>query len=257
MKVLNLLRNKITRICCAENDDKLAEWEKGLKFLQKNIEYKFKNDNLLKSALMHLSYVRKNGSNNEIDPVFERMEFLGDSVLGLVTAEFLFLEYPDKTEGALSKLKSKIVSEPYLALKAKDIKLGNHILMSDEELKSGGREKKSILSNTVESLICAIFLDSDLNSVKKFIHNIILENYEKEVKNDDFVNYKSRLQEYCQSIYHEPPVYVLTGEKGPDHQKTFYMDVYINEEKVGKGEGFNKKEAQKDAAKNACVNMKI
>jgi len=221
--------------------------------LQKKIDYKFNSSDLLKAALTHTSI---NSSNSKSSP-FERMEFLGDSILGLIVAEELFLKYPDSPEGNLSKIKSKIVSQKFLTIKAKEINLGDYLLLSSEAIQDGGKKLPSILSDAMESLICAIYLDGNIGFARKFIKDFILLNFEKFIKSDEMTNYKSILQEYTQSRFQNIPKYKIVSEKGPDHNKIFTIKVFINDELFGEGKGANKKEAQQNAAKVACLKLKI
>lgn len=239
------------------SDGSNLEREEKLALFQNQINYKFKNKSLLIAALTHDSVYRKSDSEPQNSSPYERMEFLGDSVLGLIVAEYLFAHFPEKAEGDLSKFKANIVSEKFLALKAIVLKLGEFIIMSDEERKNGGESRKSILADTMESLICAIYLDSGLNKARKFIHKHIITGFEKELISVDLINYKSILQEYTQAKYQSTPHYNLQQESGPDHQKTFIMEVFINSKKFGEGTGNNKKEAQQRAALSACKQLNL
>ncbi len=232
-----------------------AAWEEAVRALQKKIGYSFRNMGLLRAALMHLSYFRRFEENTKAVSPFERMEFLGDSILGLTVAEELFLTYPDRPEGDLSKLKAKIVSETFLALKAAELGLGSCLLLSDEEERDGGRNRSSIVSDAMESLICAIYLDSDLTRAKRFIKRFIIKDYEQAVKLVSLTNFKSILQEHTQSRFQNTPDYVVASESGPDHRKTFCVDVLINGEKQGSGKGGSKKQAEQSAARDACRHL--
>jgi len=228
---------------------------------EKVIGYKFKNKETLRTALTHDSHSRiydaETGKVTTITPSqpysdYERMEFLGDSVLGLVVAEYLYQRYRKKTEGYLSKLKSNIVSEQYLALKAVNFQLPEYLIMSDIESKNGGRQRKSIIANSVESLICAIYLDGGFAPAKQFILTHIVKGYEKQLLAEEMINFKCILQEYAQSKHLKVPYYHLAETTGPEHAKTFKMIVYIDNKKCGSGTGLSKKEAQQRAAKDAC-----
>ncbi len=232
-------------------------WDRKLDELQAKIDYRFKNTILLKNALTHDSYYKKEERvNSDLSP-FERMEFLGDSVLGLVIAQELFVLFPQKQEGNLSKLKSKIVSEKFLTMRSNEIELGEYLLLSSEEARSGGRKKPSIVSDSMESLICAIYLDGGMTVARKFIKKFILNKFEDYVNREELINYKSILQEYTQSKYQIPPIYQVVSENGPDHQKEFLVEVFIKGTSFGKGRGANKKSAQQQAAKVACEKIKI
>ena len=229
----------------------------SLEKFQKIINYNFKDTKLLRAALTHDSYYRAMETEPQEYSVYERMEFLGDSILGLVVAEHLYDEFPDKPEGFLSKTLSSIVSEKYLTKKASEFKLPEFIILSEIEERNGGREKKSIIADTVESVICAIYFDSGMKNAEKFIKEFLLKGYKTHLLSDDFINYKSILQEYCQERYHETPFYKLISETGPDHNKSFFVNVTINNEECGEGIGFSKKEAQQHAAQDACSKLKI
>ncbi|HOY85505.1 MAG: ribonuclease III [Candidatus Cloacimonetes bacterium] len=243
------------------NGKKIAEhypkWEKSLAQLQKKIEYNFHDTTLLRAALTHKSYLRRNFGDHKTPSPFERMEFLGDSILGFIVSKELFIRHPDEQEGKLSKLKSKIVSETYLTLKANALDLGKYLLLSPEEQQSGGAKKPSILSDTVEALICAIYLDSGIASATRFIKNQILTDYETTVNRNELVNYKSILQEHLQSRSEEPPRYVTIAEEGPEHNKTFIVEARQGNELLGRGKGNTKKTAQQEAARAACQKLGI
>jgi len=185
------------------------------------------------------------------------MEFLGDSILGLVVAKELFTRYPEEQEGLLSKMKSQIVSEKYLALKALELELGEFIRMSPEEIRNGGKSRPSILSDAMEALICAIYLDAGMGKASSFIRRMILSDFSNIINQDALTNFKSILQEFCQSKYQEPPVYTVVSEEGPDHEKLFRVDVSVNGQVTGHGEGSSKKAAQQDAAKDACQALSL
>lgn len=243
------------------NGKKISEqypkWEKSLVHLQKRIEYNFHDLTLLRAALTHKSYLRRNFGDHKTPSPFERMEFLGDSILGFIVSKELFSRHLDEQEGKLSKLKSKIVSETYLTLKANAIDLGKYLLLSPEEQLSGGAKKPSILSDTVEALICAIYLDSGIASATRFIKNQILTDYETTVNRNELVNYKSILQEYLQARSEEPPHYVTIAEEGPEHNKTFTIEARQKSELLGRGKGNTKKNAQQEAAHVACQKLGI
>jgi ribonuclease-3 len=237
--------------------ERYPKWEKGLTQLQKRIEYNFHDPTLLKAALTHKSYLRRNYGDHKTPSPFERMEFLGDSILGFIVSKELFARHPDEQEGKLSKLKSKIVSETYLTLKANALDLGKHLLLSPEEHQSGGDKKPSILSDAVEALICAIYLDSGIAAVTRFIKNHILKDYETTVNRNELVNYKSILQEHMQSRGDQAPRYATVAEEGPEHNKTFIVEVFHGQECLGRGKGSTKKTAQQEAAHAACQKLGI
>ena len=221
--------------------------------LEKAIGYKFQNSATVTAALTHTSL----GQGSNASSPFERMEFLGDSVLGLIVAEELFLKFPKYSEGDLSKLKSKLVSRKFLALKSAEINLSEFILLSKEAIHTGGKESSSILADAMESLICAIYMDGGIEAARKFIKKFILKGYEKHLQIQDLTNYKSLLQEHTQSKFQKVPTYKVVSEEGPDHEKIFLVEVYINGELLGTGTGSNKKSAQQSAAKEACKTLSL
>lgn len=231
----------------SSNDSKKVELNK----FQKIIGYTFKNPSLLIAALTHTS----RETLNENGSAFERMEFLGDSILGLIVSEELFLKFPEYSEGQLSKLKSKIVSRKMLAIVSKKLKLNNYITFNKDSIGKGGLN--SVLSNTMESLICAIYLDGNLEKARKFIYQFILLDYTKNLKKGDLTDYKSKLQEFAQAEFQAIPDYEILKVEGPEHDKIFTIRVFIKEEIFGSGSGKSKKEAQQDAAKHACKKLKI
>jgi ribonuclease-3 len=179
------------------------------------------------------------------------MEFLGDSILAVVVAEYLYDKYPDQDEGRLSQLKSHIVSRHSLSVWARKIKLGSFIFISHGEDSSGGRKRESLLSNSFEALIAAIYLDSGFEPAKKFILRFL-----NLIKRISITDPKSRLQEYIQAEYKRLPEYKLLNESGPDHEKIFEIGVYNKKSLLGKGSGHSKKEAEQAAAKEALKKLK-
>lgn len=218
--------------------------------LEKNLSLKFKNRSLLNRSLTHRSYIneaygKKSVSDNE------RLEYLGDSVLALVVNEYLFKIYPDYPEGQLAKIKSAVVSEPFLAKAARTINLGEYLLMGKGEESTGGKNRSSILANAFEALIGAIYLDLGFKASRKFI----LTYLKSDIERIDSLTYlrdpKTTLQEYVQKTYKTRPEYYVKLETGPDHEKHFTVELCINEKKVSTGNGSSKRKAEKDAAINA------
>ena len=227
--------------------------EKNPKFriLQEKIGYSFINLQLLLAALSHTSLP----TNNKGYSPFERMEFLGDAILGLIISEELFLQYPNYSEGELSKLKSKIVSKKLLTLRAKQINLHEFILTSSEAINGGGLD--SILADSMESIISAIYLDGNLEEVRKFIKTFILKDVDRYIKSDELIDFKSKLQEYTQAEFHTIPDYKIIDETGPEHEKIFTIETLINNKAYGRGKGSSKKEAQQNAAREACNKLNL
>lgn len=255
------MKTIISKIVEYFNSRKITEqypkWEKSLAQLQKRIDYNFNDATLLHAALTHKSYLRRRYDDHKAPSPFERMEFLGDSILGFIVSKELFARHPEEQEGKLSKLKSKIVSETYLTLKANAIDLGKYVLLSPEEQQSGGASKASILSDTMEALICAIYLDSGIAAAGRFIKHHVLVDYEATVTRDELVNYKSILQEHMQGKNQEPPRYVTIAEEGPEHNKTFVVEVRIGSKLLGTGKGSTKKNAHQEAARIACQKLGV
>jgi ribonuclease-3 len=207
--------------------------------LEKRIRHVFKKPKLLEEALTHKSYAIERGSK-----VFnERLEFLGDSILAAIVAHYLFKRYPDEDEGKLSKLKSQLVARPSLVVWAREIKLGTYLWMSDGEEATGGRDRESLLANAFEALLGALFLDGGFPVAQRFIVRLVSK--KKRIIETD---YKSKLQEIIQKRYKLPPAYTLKEQKGPDHNKTFVMHVFVRRRLLGVGEGRSKKEAEQAAA---------
>ncbi len=239
----NIIKSLISQISSTDSDS--SEFKK----FQKIIGYNFNNPSLLIAALTHTSREQLNTKGSS----FERMEFLGDSILGLIVSEELFLEYPEYSEGELSKLKSKIVSRKMLALVSSKLKLKDYIIFNIDSTGKGGLN--SVLSNTMESLICAIYLDGDIEKARKFIKQFILKDYSKHLNKGYLTDYKSKLQEYTQAKFHATPDYHILKAEGPEHEKVFTIQVTIKDEIHGLGKGHSKKAAQQDAAKHACKKL--
>lgn len=221
--------------------------------LEQKLGYRFKNPGLLERALTHRSYIHT--PENEDLRANERLEFLGDSVLGMVTSRFLFENFPDKSEGDLTILKSTLVSEANLSRIAKSISLGSYLNLSEEEEKSGGRERNSIVSDAYEAVIGAIFLDGGLAPTEKMIQNQILRKYLQITTDQTLHNYKGELLEYMQALGLGLPRYDVLEEKGPDHEKRFTIAVSVKGKRMGQGVGKNKKEAEQKAARVALENI--
>ncbi len=219
--------------------------------LQKTLNYSFNDPCLLNKALTHKSYA------NEIDiPVKnnERFEFLGDSVLDLIVSHYMILEYDDLAEGALSKIRAAVVNEACLAKLAKDMDLGQYLLLGKGEHFSGGRQKSSILANAFEALVGALFCDSNLETVSKILMPTLIIEIDKYKDTCKLRDFKSDLQEYTQDKLTCIPSYQVVGEMGPDHDKSFEVEVTVRNKVQGKGNGKSKKEAEQSAAMMALGN---
>lgn len=214
-----------------------------MKKLEKKLAYRFKNPELLKVALTHRSF--KDSQNNE------RLEFLGDAVLDLIVGEYLFVEYPNYKEGELSKIRASLVNEKSFAKLASYLDLGSYIRLSSAEEHNKGRDKPSILSNAFEAVIGAIYLDSSIVEAKKVALNAISINFGRLDLKDLIDDYKTALQEVTQAKFGVIPEYIVASESGPDHQKSFEIELFIDKKPFAKGVGNSKKSAQQAAAKIA------
>lgn len=222
---------------------------KKLKKLQNTIYYKFKNLKLLDQALTHRSFANENQSQSLKDN--ERLELLGDSVLDVVITRLLMDRFPEYTEGDLSKARAAIVNEKSLSSIARNLELGDYLLLSKGEEITNGRGKDSILAASFEALVASIYLDRGFNKVFKVIARHFSPILDEEKKEGFYKDFKTQLQEHSQSFFKTTPRYVLTGESGPDHDKTFQINILINGKVFGKGLGKSKKEAEQKAAKEA------
>ena len=223
---------------------------RSLKEFQEKIGYCFEKEELLRQALTHSSYANEKHLKKLSDN--ERLEFLGDAVLEIVSSEYLFRTYPNIPEGELTKKRASMVCEPTLALCTEDLLLGKYLFLGKGEEMTGGRKRKSILSDALEAVIGAIYLDGGFANAKEFIDRFILADIENKQL---FYDSKTILQELVQGE-HEQVVYVLIGEEGPDHNKSFQVEVQINGRVIAQGEGHTKKAAEQTAAYQALMKLK-
>lgn len=223
-----------------------------MKELENIIGYKFKDNNLLKTALTHSSYANEYKCES-----YERLEFLGDSILSIIISEYLFEEMKSTPEGELSRIRASLVCEESLSSIARDLNFGEFVLLGNGEEKAGSRNRNSILCDVFEAILAAIYLDGGMQFAKEYIMNIMSDKLHSNLHNKSIKDYKSRLQERIQRIYHEKTkiVYLTTNETGPEHQKNFYVDLIINGKKVSSGVGMSKKEAEQEAAKIALSEL--
>lgn len=215
------------------------------------IGYKFKDVNYLIQALSHSSYANEKKKTRTSN---ERLEFLGDSVLSIVVSKYLFENFTHIAEGELTKLRASLVCEKSLHIFAQKIKLGEFIMLGKGEEITGGRERPSILADAFEAVIAAVFLDGGFEPVTKYILGFMPEDVENQ-KKAVFSDFKTILQEIVQKNPEEKVEYVLADEEGPDHNKSFVVEVYLNSNVIGKGKGRSKKEAEQMAAKEALELM--
>lgn len=222
--------------------------------IEEKLKYDFKNKQLLKNSLIHSSYA--NEHQNENIKNNERLEFLGDSVINLIISDHIFKKNPDDNEGDLSKIRASIVCEPALAYISRNLNLGKYIYLGKGEELSGGRDRESILADGFEALIGAIYLDSNLDTVRKIILNKFEDQVIENCNIDPLLrDYKTELQENIQLCKNTNIEYKIYKEEGPDHDKTFYTKVYLNGKELGKGKGKNKKESEQMAAKFALEGL--
>lgn len=219
---------------------------------QRAIGYVFRRPELLEEALTHRSYMNelraKGGRDNE------RLEFLGDAIIALIISQYLTTTFPDDSEGELSKKKARLVSEVSLAKAARQLNLGRFLRLGRGEERTQGREKHSLLANALEALIAAIYLDGGLEAAQAMAHRTLSDVFQelKEVNGVEYTqDYKTQYQEWCQKQFETLPRYVTVRESGPDHQKTFEVQLLIKGNLVGVGTGRTKKEAEQMAAKQA------
>lgn len=226
------------------NDTVIAE-------VEKEIGYCFKDKSLLLEAITHSSYVNEMRINKRSD--YERLEFLGDSVLELISSEFLYEKYPEVPEGGLSKKRASMVCEPSLAICARNMNFGKYIFFGKGEELAGGREKESILSDVVEAVLGGIYLDSGLEAAKEYVYVNILSSLQEE---ELFVDSKSALQELVSQGIGGSLEYEIVEESGPEHDKLFTMSVSLDGNELARGSGHTKKSAQQKAAKEAIKILK-
>ena len=218
-----------------------------IKDLEAAIGYRFNNITLLQNALAHSSYANERWHDSLKSN--ERLEFLGDSILGMVTAEYLYRNFPDRLEGDLTRMRADMVCERALARVADRIDLGKHLLLGHGEETGGGRRRDSILADAVESVIAACFLDGGIDAARNFINTFVLTDVPvKKLRNAD---YKTALQELAQQKKNQVLSYALVGESGPDHDKQFRVELSLNGKVVGSGIGSSKKRAEQAAAQAA------
>lgn len=226
-----------------------------LEKFQQKIKYSFNRPELLNIALTHSSYANEYKKQNIKHN--ERLEFLGDSVLSVVVSDYIFNKFPNYPEGDLTKLRATIVCEPSLGEAAQQLQLGKYLLLGKGEDITGGRNRISILSDTFEAVIGAIYLDGKLNKSKEFILDNLTDIIHKAVAGNLFIDYKTELQEMLQKTTKNKINYIVMDEKGPDHNKTFYVAVKVGDKLLGEGNGKSKKEAEQESAKTALNKMGV
>ncbi len=229
----------------------MRNMKEALHELQGKIGYQFQDETLLKQALTHSSFANEQKINKLNN--YERLEFLGDAVLELVSSEFLYNENENMPEGQLTRLRASMVCEPALAYCARDIQLNTYILLGKGEESTGGRKRDSITSDVMEAVIGAIFIDGGIENAKKFIYRFVLSDLEDKIL---FMDSKTLLQEEIQKKNTSQLRYELVGEEGPDHDKQFSVEAYLDEHLIGSGVGRTKKAAEQQAAYEALKKLK-
>jgi len=224
----------------------------NLDTLQKKIGFSFSSKTLLKTAFVHRSYLNEHKKYK--GPSNERLEFLGDAALSIVVSTFLYEKLPNATEGKLTTSRASLVRTETLAKIATSLSLGKHLVLSKGEEDTGGRENPSILANTFEALVGAIYLDRGIAKVGEFLKKTVLSDWKSLIESAVPDN-KSRLQEFVQRKYHVSPIYKLISSWGPDHARQFEIGVFIGEKKMGRGTGNNKQSAAQNAAKDALTRL--
>ncbi len=226
---------------------------KILNDLEKRLGYRFSDINLLFTALTHSSYVNEN--QQPVISSNERFEFLGDSVLGVCVSDMLVKKYINSAEGDLTKIRAALVNEKNLAWLARDLKIGDCLLIGRGEENAGSRDKDSFLADAFEAVVAAVYLDSDFGKIKDFLIKLIEPLLEKDKLSDDYFDYKTALQEFCHERYKTTPIYQLINSTGPEHAKIFEVRVIIANKLMENGCGKSKKEAEKLAARRAWVKL--
>ena len=224
-----------------------------MKTLEKSLGYQFHNPALLEEALRHSSYANEHRGDNVFSN--ERLEFLGDSVLGFVTAEYLFAKHPTAPEGELTRIRALLVCEDSLHEVAQRLKLGEYLKLGHGEESCGGRTRPSILADATEAVFAAVYLDGGIRAASELIHRVLLDKEREETAEAKRRDYKTKLQELVQRTPNQVLTYRLIGEQGPDHDKVFSFAVLLNDTVVATGEGRSKKEAEQMAAKDALESM--
>ena len=218
-----------------------------IKDLEAELGYQFQNITLLQNALTHSSYANERWHDSLKSN--ERLEFLGDSILGMVVAEYLYRTFPDRPEGELTRMRADMVCEQALAAIANRLQLGDHLLLGHGEQQGGGKNRASILADAVESVLAAAFLDGGMTAARKLIEKFVLCDVPAARLHN--LDYKTILQERVQQKKNQTLSYTLIGQSGPDHNKRFVVAVCLNDTQIGKGEGSSKKRAEQDAARVA------
>jgi ribonuclease III len=225
----------------------------NIQAIEEKFDIHFTNKQLLSTAFTHRSYI--NESNGTVQEHNERLEFLGDAVLEILVSEYLFNKFPEAPEGELTAYRSAVVKMESLAEIALELGFGEYLLMSKGEEMTGGRTRPYILANTFEAFLGALFMDQGIEACKRFLSSAFFGKIDKAIEDKEYIDSKSKLQEITQDRFKQMPVYKLVKEEGPDHSKTFTVQVLIKNKVVGEGVGKSKQYAQQEAAKDALQKL--
>jgi ribonuclease-3 len=221
--------------------------------LEEKIDYFFRDRSLLEEALTHKSF--SNEQSGEAIPFNERLEFLGDAVLGLVVSRFAFQHLASAPEGELTRVRAEVVNEKSLATIAGQLKLGQYLRLGKGEEKSGGRTKRSLLANALEAMLGAIFCDSGFENARAVAERLMADSIRRSARSKVGIDFKTRLQEVLQARYGLPPEYVLDHVEGPEHQRSYSVEARFGGRTIGRGTGTTKKKAEQQAAKEALAHL--
>ena len=221
--------------------------------IKQHLDYQFSDVDLLYTALTHKSFTNERPAERQEHN--ERLEFLGDAVLELVVSRYLFTHYPDLAEGEMTRLRAEVVSEPSLAVLARNLSLGERLYLGKGEELSGGREKDSLLANAFEALLGAIFVDGGFDPACRVGEKLLVPLLVAARKSKSGSDHKTQLQELMQARYGHPPAYILKGVEGPDHQRIFSIVVMNDDAIIGRGSGRSKKAAEQEAARQALLTL--
>jgi ribonuclease-3 len=235
---------------------KAVDGPEHIPLLETKIGYRFRNRDLLLEALTHRSTLGDLKPGEEAI-TYERLEFLGDSVLALITTDYLIRNFPDENEGQLTQKKSLLVSQNVLAKKADSIDLKEHVILSDNAFKGGVHGQESIQTAVLEAIIGSVYIDGGLENARNVVEKLILNDVDEIIDHRDHINYKSHLQEWTQRKYKSYPKYRIKSTTGPEHDKIFLVEVKVGHNVVGKGRGKSKKDAEQMAAKEALNRLRM
>jgi ribonuclease III len=227
--------------------------ERDMRELAVKLGFPQMDPDLLHLALCHSSYANEQNDCENFGN--ERLEFLGDAVVGFTITEMLYNQYPDLREGQLSKIKSVVVSKRILSQRTIELEMGDYLLLGKGEEQTGGRSRFSILGNLFESVVGAIHLACGIEASKRFVREQLDDEIDKSVRGESIIDYKSKLQEMIQKEYGVLPMYRLVSAVGPDHDKDFVVEVYVRDKRIGRGQGKSKKRAEKSAAADALCSL--